>query len=134
MELSCILERHGSLARETYPKVRVARSLDELLSDQTIQLCVVATRTTPTSIWRSMSAGRPGCCRRQAADPDAIPSAGANPTRRRARTLLTVYQDRRYDGEFRTLTKMIKAGTLGNIADMKLASTASAWSQTQRLA
>jgi len=43
MELACILERHGSRARERYPKVRVARTLDELLSDKTIGLCVVAT-------------------------------------------------------------------------------------------
>src|SRR5215469_7480816 len=43
MELACIVERHGSLSKARYPNVRVARSLDELLSDKTIQLCVVAT-------------------------------------------------------------------------------------------
>ena len=43
MELACILERHGSLAREQYPQARVARTLEELLSDETIRLVVVAT-------------------------------------------------------------------------------------------
>ena len=38
MELACILERRGSLAGEKYPKVRVARTLEELLSDETIRL------------------------------------------------------------------------------------------------
>ncbi len=43
MELACILERRGTRAREKYPEVRVARTLDELLADQEIQLCVIAT-------------------------------------------------------------------------------------------
>ena len=43
MELCCILERHGSRAREMYPDVRVARTLEELLADKEIRLCVVAT-------------------------------------------------------------------------------------------
>ena len=43
MELACILERHGSRAKEKYPEVRLARTLDEMLSDKTIGLCAVAT-------------------------------------------------------------------------------------------
>ena len=41
MELVCILERKGSRAREKYPDVRVVRTLDELLADKGIQLCVI---------------------------------------------------------------------------------------------
>ena len=33
----------GTRPREKYPEVRVARTLEELLADQEIQLCVVAT-------------------------------------------------------------------------------------------
>src|ERR1700683_5424691 len=43
MELACILERHGSNAQKKYPEVRVARTLEEMLSDKTISLVVVAT-------------------------------------------------------------------------------------------
>ena len=43
VELACILERSGSVAKNKRPDARVARSLDELLSDEHIQLCVVAT-------------------------------------------------------------------------------------------
>ena len=43
MELACILERRGTRAQEKYPEVRVARTLDELLADKEIQLCVIAT-------------------------------------------------------------------------------------------
>ena len=38
MELACILERHGNKAKEKYPEVRVARTLEEMLSDETLQL------------------------------------------------------------------------------------------------
>ena len=43
MELACVLERHDSKAKEKYPEVRIARTLDEMLSDKSISLCVVAT-------------------------------------------------------------------------------------------
>ena len=43
MELVSVLERHSSKATEKYPQVRIARNLDELLADETINLCVVAT-------------------------------------------------------------------------------------------
>src|SRR6266496_3726332 len=43
MELACILERHTSNAKQKYPEVRIARNLDEMLSDKTIGLVVVAT-------------------------------------------------------------------------------------------
>src|SRR5260370_13497275 len=43
MELACILERRGTRAREKYPDVKAARTLEELLADQQIQLCVIAT-------------------------------------------------------------------------------------------
>ena len=43
--LTCggILERHGTLAPQKYPGVRVARTIDELLADEQIRLCVIAT-------------------------------------------------------------------------------------------
>src|SRR4051794_3121303 len=46
VELARILERSGSIAKKRYPDVLVARTLDELLADKAIQLCVVATPNT----------------------------------------------------------------------------------------
>ena len=43
MELACVLERHTNNAKERYPEVRIARNLDELLSDKSINLVVVTT-------------------------------------------------------------------------------------------
>jgi hypothetical protein len=36
MEPACILERHTSNAKQKYPEVRIARNLDEMLSDKTV--------------------------------------------------------------------------------------------------
>src|SRR3954452_780624 len=43
MELACILERHTDNATKRYPQVRVARTLDQMLSDKSISLVAVAT-------------------------------------------------------------------------------------------
>src|SRR5207244_866319 len=94
MELACIVERHGSLARETYPNVRVARSLDELLSDKTIGLCVVA---TPNESHFDLTKA----CQLAA----------------KQKRLLTIYQDRRWDGVFRTVRKLLNGGTLGDVVE-----------------
>ena len=118
MELACIVERHGSRAREVYPKVRVARSLDEMLSDKTIQLCVVATpNDSHFELTRTcLLAGR-----------DVVVDKPFTPTMTEAQALVklaeergrlvTVYQDRRWDGAFLTVRKLLDAGTLGEIAE-----------------
>jgi scyllo-inositol 2-dehydrogenase (NADP+) len=118
MELACILERHGSRARETYPSVRVARTLDEMLSDKTIRLCVVATpndshfELTKTCLL----AGRDVVVDKPFTPTMAEAQALVHLAAERGR-LLTVYQDRRWDGVFRTVRKLVDAGTLGNIVE-----------------
>ena len=43
MELACVLERHTNNAKTRYPEVRIARNLDEMLTDKSINLVVVTT-------------------------------------------------------------------------------------------
>jgi scyllo-inositol 2-dehydrogenase (NADP+) len=120
MELACILERRGGLAQQHYPEVRVARTLDEMLAEKTIQLCVVA---TPNDSHFELAkacllAGR-----------DVVVDKPLAPTWKECQDLarlaaehgrlLTVYQNRRWDGDFRTLTKLVRAGTLGRIAEFE---------------
>jgi scyllo-inositol 2-dehydrogenase (NADP+) len=118
MELACILERSGSRAKEKYPDIRVARTLDELLSDETIRLCAIA---TPNDSHFSMAkacllAGR-----------DVVVDKPFTPTMKESEELvklaaergrlLTVYQNRRFDGDFRAIKKIVGAGTLGRIVE-----------------
>ncbi len=118
MELACILERRGTRAREKYPEVRVARTLDELLADKEIQLCVIATPNDSHFEYAQacLKAGR-----------DVVVDKPFAPTLRESEELvrlaaergrlITVYQDRRYDGDFETVRKIVQSGRLGSIAE-----------------
>jgi len=118
MELACILERHTSNAQQRYPNVRVARTLDEMLSDKTIGLCVVA---TPNDSHFSYTKA---CLE---ADRDVVVDKPLTPTMAEAEQLvrlaanrgrlLTVYQDRRWDGAFLTVKKLVNSGMLGEVAE-----------------
>ena len=118
MELACILERHGSNAKQRYPEVRVARTLDEMLSDKTIGLCVVATPNDSHFSYTKacLEAGR-----------DVVVDKPFTPTMAEAEQLVrlaadrgrlvTVYQDRRWDGAFLTVKKLVSSGALGAVAE-----------------
>jgi scyllo-inositol 2-dehydrogenase (NADP+) len=118
MELACILERHTSNAKQRYPEVRVARTLDEMLSDKTINLCVVA---TPNDSHFSYTKA---CLE---ADRDVVVDKPFTPTLAEAeqlvrlaaqrRRLLSVYQDRRWDGAFLTVKKLVAAGAVGTVLE-----------------
>ncbi len=118
MELACILERRGTRAQEKYPEVRVARTLDELLADTEIQLCVIATpNDSHFDLARAcLLAGRDVVVDK----PFAPTLAEAEELVRLAaehERLITVYQDRRWDGDFGTIKKIVKSGQLGTIVE-----------------
>src|ERR1700752_5123143 len=114
MELACILERRGMNAKERYPNVPVARTLLELLADTTIQLCVIATpNDSHFELARAcLLAGR-----------DVVVDKPFTPTLAESEELvrlaaergrlLTVYQDRRWDGDFHTVKNLVDSGGLG---------------------
>ena len=118
MELACVLERHTNQAKARYPDVRVARTLDEMLSDKSIGLCVVATPNDSHYSYTKacLEAGR-----------DVVVDKPFTPTLQEAEELvrlaaergrlLTVYQDRRWDGAFLTAKKLVSSGALGSVAE-----------------
>jgi scyllo-inositol 2-dehydrogenase (NADP+) len=118
MELACILERRGTLAQQKYPSVRVARSLDELLADKTIQLCVVATPNDSHYEYAK------ACL---LADRDVVVDKPFAPTLKESEELvrlaaergrlITVYQDRRWDGDFATVKKLVQSGRMGTVVE-----------------
>jgi len=118
MELACILERHTNNAKARYPEVRIARTLDEMLSDRSLGLIVVATpNDTHFSYAKAcLEAGR-----------DVVVDKPLTPTLAEAEELvrlakergrlISVYQDRRYDGAFLTVKKLVESGALGRVAE-----------------
>jgi scyllo-inositol 2-dehydrogenase (NADP+) len=121
MELACIMERSGSLAQQRYPNVRVVRTIDELLADKGIQLCVVATpNTSHFDVGKQcLLAGR-----------DVVIDKPFAPTLAEAeelvrlgkenKRLLTVFHNRRLDGDFLTVKKLVDSGVLGRIAEYEV--------------
>ena len=118
MELACILERRGSRSRERYPDVRVARTIDELLSDHTIRLCVIATpNDSHFELARAcLMAGRDVVIDKPFAPTLAESEQLVRLATERGR-LITVYQDRRWDGDFKTVQKIVESGLLGKVAE-----------------
>lgn len=116
LHLAAILQRSGTEAAEKYPDVRIVRNLDELLSIAAIRLIVIATpNDTHYAFARQcLEAGR-----------DVVVDKPFTTTleeavslvqfAERSNRLLTVYQNRRYDGDFQAIWQLIEAGTLGRI-------------------
>ena len=116
MELACILDRGGALAGHKYPDVRVARTLDELLEDEQIRLCVIAT-PNPSHFEiakRCLLAGRDVVVDKPFTTTAAEAAKLIEIAEERGR-LLTAFQNRRWDGDFLTVRKLIAEGTLGRI-------------------
>lgn len=118
MELACILERHTNNAKARYPEVRVARTLDQMLSDKSISLIVVA---TPNDSHFSYAKACLDADRHVIVDKPFTPTmAEAEELVQLAAqkgVLLTVYQDRRWDGAFLTVKQLMASGTLGQIVE-----------------
>lgn len=118
MELACVLERNSDNAKKRYPNVRVARTLEELLSDPTINLCAIA---TPNDTHFSYAKACLEAGRHVVVDKPFTPSmAEAEELVRLAESrglIVTVYQDRRFDGIFHTVKKLLSSRAVGDVAE-----------------
>jgi scyllo-inositol 2-dehydrogenase (NADP+) len=116
LQLAAILQRSGDEAAAKYPDVRIVRSLAELLAIQEIRLVVIA---TPNDTHFPLAK----LC--LAAGKDVLVDKPFTNTLEEAKALvkfakeagrlITVYQNRRYDGDFQAIRKLVAEGTLGRI-------------------
>lgn len=115
--LARVYERASGHAREEYPDVEIVHTFEELLTDD-IELVIVA---TPNQLHvpmarQALAAGKHVVVEK----PLAASSQEALELARLAEehhVLLTVYQNRRLDGGFLTLKKLIAEGRLGEVVD-----------------
>jgi predicted dehydrogenase len=116
LELAAIVQRSGSEAAAAFPHARIVPSVDALLEDISIQLVVVATpNATHLPIARQcLMADRHVVIDK----PFALSSEEAaeliHLARERQR-LLSVYQNRRWDGDFLTVRKLLDGDQLGRL-------------------
>jgi scyllo-inositol 2-dehydrogenase (NADP+) len=116
LRLAAILQRSGNEAAERYPDVRIVRTLDELLSIKEIRLVVIATPNDShfPLAEQCLAAGRDVLVDKPftTALDEAIALVEFAKQQNR---LLTVYQNRRYDGDFQAIVQLVASGALGRI-------------------
>lgn len=116
LHLAAIVKPTGDQAREAYPQVPCYRSLDEMLDDKSIHLVVVA---TPSNNHYQIAEECLSDGRNVVIDkPFTLTSTEASGLIRLAREhnlLLSAYQNRRWDGDFLTVKKILASGALGRL-------------------
>jgi len=114
LRLAAIVERSGNSAREIYPDVEIVRDLDAMLAIKSVSLVVIA---TPNETHFPFARHCLEAARHVVVDkPFTNTLAEARELvelARRQHRLLTVYQDRRFDGDFRTVQELLVKGPLG---------------------
>ena len=116
LRLAAIVQRHGNEAAQVYPDVRGVRSVEELLDIREIRLVVIATpNETHAPIARQcLEAGRDVVVDKPFATTLKEAAELVELARKRGR-LITVYQNRRYDGDFQAIRQIVADGTVGRI-------------------
>jgi predicted dehydrogenase len=116
LQLAAILERSGDSAQKAYPDARVVRSVDEILSIDSIELVVITTpNTTHLELARQcLEAGRHVVVDKPFA-PTTVEAAEMVRIASKAGCLLTVFQNRRWDSDFLTVRRVMQNESLGRL-------------------
>jgi scyllo-inositol 2-dehydrogenase (NADP+) len=116
LRLAAIVQRTGNEAAEQYPDVRVVHTLEELLAIKEIRLVVI---TTPNDshfplAYQCLAAGRDVLVDKPFTTTLEEASSLVEFSKKQGR-VLTVYQNRRYDGDFQAIVQLVTSGVLGRI-------------------
>jgi len=116
--ISKIVERNREESRTDYPYTEIVKNHTDILNDPAIELVVIC---TPNSLHYQMTkdslvAGKHVVVEK----PFTVTSAEADDLIRLSEKLnlrIFVYQNRRWDGDFLTIRKLLKSGTLGELKE-----------------
>lgn len=115
-----ILERSKNLSVEKYPEAQIVRSYEEILSDNEIELVIV---NTPDVFHFEMTkaallAGKNVVVEKPFAQTIDEAKELAELAKSKNK-MLTIYQNRRWDGDFMTVKKLIEDGLLGRLVEFE---------------
>ena len=113
LELTAIVQRTGDTAKQAYPEAAQMRSLDELLASD-VELAVIGTpsHTHFALSKQALEAGKHVVCDK----PVTTTSAQAEELEALAKSkglLFFPFQNRRWDGDFKTLQKLLAGNAVG---------------------
>lgn len=116
-----VLERTKNLAQEKYSAIKSFRTLEAMLADETVELVVVNTPSVTHFEFakKVIMAGKHIIVEK----PFTATVAQAEELIQLAsdkNVKLSVYQNRRYDSDFKTVKKILKEGLLGEMVDAEI--------------
>jgi scyllo-inositol 2-dehydrogenase (NADP+) len=118
--LKRIIQRTGDDASRAYPDVSVSRSIDDLLNDPEIELVVMNTpdKTHYDLVKQCLEADKHVVVEKPmtqtfAQAEDLIAFAA------RKKRMLTVFHNRRWDGDFMTVCKVVRSNALGRLVELE---------------
>ena len=116
-----VWERSKNLAEQKYPDVKTFRTLEEMLTDEHVELVIVNTPNYTHFEYakKALEAGKHVIVEKPFTvtveeGVQLIEIAIAN------NRLLSVYQNRRYDSDFKTIKKVIDQNLLGDLVEMEM--------------
>ncbi|KAI9314953.1 hypothetical protein BX666DRAFT_1861729 [Dichotomocladium elegans] len=118
LQLTAVVERHSNKSKEKYPWVTVVKSADELFEMDNVDLVVI---TTPNDSHfslakKAMEKGKHVVVEK----PFTITSVEASElvqVAEETQKICSVYQNRRWDGDFLTVKKLVQNNHLGRLVE-----------------
>ncbi len=120
-QLSAIVERHRDESREKYSESRVYRSVDEMLGDKQIELIVVNSPVQTHFEYASaaLKAGK-NVIVEKPFTVNAAEAIALDQLAKEKNLFLSVYQNRRYDGDYLALKDVVTENMLGPLKEAEL--------------
>lgn len=119
-EVVNILERSKTNSRKLFPEVAIVKNFSEILNDNDIELVVV---NTPDELHFEMIAQALNAGKHVVAEKPVTQKWGQAEElfnlAEKQRVLLTVFQNRRLDGDFLTVKKLLEQGVLGRLVEFE---------------
>ncbi|KYP13901.1 Gfo/Idh/MocA family oxidoreductase [Flavihumibacter sp. CACIAM 22H1] len=119
-ELTAIVERHNQDSRARYGHSKLVRSFEDLLSDDSIELIVVNTPTQTHYDFTKLAleAGKHVVVEKPVTT-NAAEAVALDQLAKDKNLHLIVYQNRRYDGDYRAIKNVVEKGLLGEIREVE---------------
>jgi scyllo-inositol 2-dehydrogenase (NADP+) len=120
LRLVSVVERTGDEAAKAYPAVRIVRSVEELLDDRYVELVVVSTpnQTHSSLAKQALEAGKHVVVDKPFATSSEQARELAEVAQRKG-LYVVPFQNRRWDGDFLTVRKVLAGGELGRLVTFK---------------
>lgn len=119
-EVIQILERSKELSKDLFPEAEIVRSYDDILNNQKIELVVV---NTPDAfhydmVKQALLAGKHVVVEKPVTQLSEQATELIELAKKQ-NLVFTVYQNRRWDGDFRTVQKILEDGKLGRLVEFE---------------